>query len=148
MKVLRPARMERCIGCHSCSLACARLVHHRLSWFHAGIRIRSSGGLSTGFEADACVACAPPPCAGVCPTEALTPRPRGAGGVRVRHERCIRCGRCAEACPVDAIRLDPDDGLPYLCIHCGRCVGFCPHQCLELADSPHEERGGEAADGT
>ncbi len=24
--------MERCIGCHSCSLACARLVHKQLSW--------------------------------------------------------------------------------------------------------------------
>ncbi len=51
MKILTTPRMERCIGCHSCSLACARLVHKRLSWDTAGIRIRSSGGLSTGFEA-------------------------------------------------------------------------------------------------
>ncbi len=27
MKILSTPRMERCIGCHSCSLACARLVH-------------------------------------------------------------------------------------------------------------------------
>ena len=27
MKILTAPRMERCIGCHSCSLACARLVH-------------------------------------------------------------------------------------------------------------------------
>ena len=51
MKILTTPRMERCIGCHSCSLACARLVHQRLSWDTAGIRIASSGGLSTGFEA-------------------------------------------------------------------------------------------------
>jgi Fe-S-cluster-containing dehydrogenase component len=25
MKILSTPRMERCIGCHSCSLACARL---------------------------------------------------------------------------------------------------------------------------
>ena len=32
MKILTAPRMERCIGCHSCSLACARLVHKFLSW--------------------------------------------------------------------------------------------------------------------
>ena len=53
MKILTTPRMERCIGCHACSLACARLVHKRLSWDTAGIRILSSGGLSTGFEAKA-----------------------------------------------------------------------------------------------
>jgi hypothetical protein len=56
MKILRTPRMERCIGCHSCSLACARLVHKQLSWDKAGIRIQSTGGLSTGFEAMPCLA--------------------------------------------------------------------------------------------
>ena len=45
MKILSASRMERCIGSHSCSLACARLVHKRLSWDMAGIRIQSTGGL-------------------------------------------------------------------------------------------------------
>jgi Fe-S-cluster-containing dehydrogenase component len=62
MKILTTPRLERCIGCHSCSLACARLVHQRLSWDMAGIRIASSGGLSTGFEARTCLACNPAPC--------------------------------------------------------------------------------------
>jgi Fe-S-cluster-containing dehydrogenase component len=51
MKILTTPRMERCIGCHSCSLACARLVHQRLSWDTVGIRIAFFGGLSAGFEA-------------------------------------------------------------------------------------------------
>ena len=67
MKILTTPRMERCIGCHSCSLACARLVHKNLSWDTAGIRIASSGGLSTGFEARTCLACDPAPCANACP---------------------------------------------------------------------------------
>jgi Fe-S-cluster-containing dehydrogenase component len=71
MKVLTAPRMERCIGCHSCSLACARLVHKSLSWDTAGIRVSSSGGLSTGFEARTCMACLPAPCAAACPTGAL-----------------------------------------------------------------------------
>lgn len=147
LKILHANRMERCIGCHSCSLACARLVHSMLSWNAAGIRISSAGGLSTGFEARVCVACQPAPCAGVCPTGSLSQR-KG-GGVKVDKALCIQCGKCADACPVDAIYLDPADSRPYLCIHCGRCVPFCPHGCLELARAPHmqnteSEAGGNA----
>lgn len=131
MKILSAPRMERCIGCHSCSLACARLVHRNLSWDTAGIRISSSGGLSTGFEARTCLACLPAPCAAACPTGAFSQR-KG-GGVVVKKSLCIRCGECARACPVDAVYLDPA-GEPFVCIHCGRCVSFCPHDCLELAD--------------
>ena len=138
MKILRASRMERCIGCHSCSLACARQVHKRLSWNKAGIRIASSGGLSTGFEARVCLACDPAPCAAACPTASLSQRRQG--GVIQKKSLCIRCGQCAAACPVDAIFLDHEVN-PYVCIHCGQCVAFCPHDCLEMADQP-----GPAAD--
>lgn len=131
MKILTAPRMDRCIGCHSCSLACARLVHKRLSWDTAGIRIASSGGLSTGFEANICLACDPAPCVLACPTGAFSQR-KG-GGVVVRKSLCIRCGKCAHACPVGAVYLDIADE-PFVCIHCGRCVTFCPHDCLELYD--------------
>lgn len=131
MKVLRASRMDRCIGCHSCSLACARLVHKHLSWNSAGIRIKSSGGITTGYEARLCLACDPAPCAAACPTDALTNR-KG-GGVRVKKDLCIRCGQCIPACPVDAIAQDQTGGI-YVCIHCGRCINFCPHGCLELLE--------------
>ena len=131
MKILVAPRMGRCIGCHSCSLACARLIHKKLSCHTAGIRIASSGGLLTGFEARVCLACDPAPCVQACPTGAYSQR-KG-GGVRVKKSLCIRCGECAQACPVDAICLDAS-GQPYVCIHCGRCVDYCPHDCLELAE--------------
>lgn len=136
MKILTTPRMERCIGCHSCSLACARLVHKRLSWDTAGIRISSSGGLSTGFESRICLACDPAPCTLVCPTGAFSQR-KG-GGVLVRKKLCIRCGECNIACPVDAIYSDMT-GEPFVCIHCGRCVPFCPHDCLEMVKILSEE---------
>jgi len=132
MKTFTAPRMERCIGCHACSLACARLVHKMLSWDTAGIRIASSGGLSTGFEARVCLACDPAPCVEACPTGAYSQR-KG-GGVRVKKSLCIHCGDCARTCPVDAIYLDAT-GQPYVCIHCGRCVEFCPHDCLELSET-------------
>jgi len=140
MKILITPRMERCIGCHSCSLACARLVHKSLSWDTAGIRIRSAGGLSTGFEARTCLACDPAPCVRVCPTGAYSQRKNG--GVIARKKLCIRCGDCVKACPVDAIYLDAS-GEPYVCIHCGKWVPYCPHDCLEHAEI---SRGGFAAE--
>ncbi|MEN6441603.1 MAG: 4Fe-4S dicluster domain-containing protein [Syntrophobacter sp.] len=142
MKVLTAPRMERCIGCHACSLACARLVHKLLSWDTAGIRVSSSGGLSTGFEARTCLACQPAPCAAACPTGAYSQR-KG-GGVVVKKSLCIHCGECARACPVEAVFLDPV-GEPFVCIHCGRCVSYCPHDCLELMD--RGAAGGEEGNG-
>jgi Fe-S-cluster-containing hydrogenase component 2 len=137
MRKLIASRMERCIGCHSCSFSCARQVHQRLSWDTAGIRIHSAGGMSTGFEARTCLACLPAPCAEACPTGAYTQR-RG-GGVIVRKKLCIHCGACAVACPVDAIFLDTT-GEPFVCLHCGKCVAFCPHDCLEMVDIPGTSR--------
>ena len=131
MKILTAPRMDRCIGCHSCSLACARLLHRRLSWDTAGIRIHSSGGLTTVFTAVHCLACASPPCAEVCPTGAL--QPRRDGGVVLKKKLCDRCGACAPACPVGAIFID-QEGEPFVCLHCGLCIPFCPHGCLELSE--------------
>jgi Fe-S-cluster-containing hydrogenase component 2 len=143
MKILRATRMDRCIGCHSCSLACARQVHKKFSWLTAGIRIRSSGGITTGYEAQLCLACNPAPCVAACPTRAYVQR-KG-GGVIVKIKLCIHCGRCAAACPVDAIYLDQGNR-PYVCIHCGQCVEFCPHDCLELREKPEHARQKDVGD--
>ncbi len=132
MKILKATRIERCIGCHVCSLSCARLVHGLLSWQVSGIRIKSSGGISTGFEATYCLACKEPICARSCPTGAISIRK--AGGVRIRKDLCIRCSSCIEACPVNAI-TKTDHGFPVVCIHCGLCTNFCPHGCLEMIEA-------------
>ncbi|MDQ7032977.1 MAG: 4Fe-4S binding protein [Desulfonauticus sp.] len=130
MQHLKAIDMAKCIGCYSCVLACARLVHKTLSWERSGIHIRSAGGLSTGFEAIYCLACDPPPCAAVCPTEALKPKP--GGGVIFRSNLCMGCGKCVQACTVGAIHFDGELNKPIVCVHCGRCVSFCPHGCITL----------------
>ena len=48
-------------------------------------------------------------------------------------ERCVKCGICAEQCPLGAIPMDePDKTDPDLCINCMRCVEVCPQKCRAL----------------
>ena len=49
---------------------------------------------------------------------------------------CVKCGVCAQQCPVDAIPLDdPGQTNNDLCINCMRCVQVCPQQCRALPDA-------------
>jgi ferredoxin len=43
---------------------------------------------------------------------------------------CVKCGICAEVCPIGIIGLDesgPKLNNPAACIRCGHCVASCPH---------------------
>jgi len=130
-QVLHADEMNRCIGCYSCMLACARLVYHSYSPRRSAIQIRTAGGMQGRFVADICRACQEPPCAAACPTGALSPRP--GGGVRLDRDQCIGCQACGEACVVGAIAFLSDDPYPIVCRHCGVCVRYCPHDCLNMA---------------
>ena len=47
-------------------------------------------------------------------------------------DACVKCGSCAENCPVEAIsegeiyKIDPDT-----CISCGSCASVCPNDAIE-----------------
>ena len=47
----------------------------------------------------------------------------------IDKEKCIGCGACVGACPVEAITMS-DDGKAVIdaekCISCGTCVAVCP----------------------
>jgi len=48
-------------------------------------------------------------------------------------EKCVRCGMCAQHCPVDAITMDP---YPVIdkdrCISCFCCHEFCKHNAMDV----------------
>lgn len=49
--------------------------------------------------------------------------------IKYTAETCLRCGACAERCPMQAISMDEETGLPLVdhsCVGCGQCVGICP----------------------
>ncbi len=56
----------------------------------------------------------------------------GAGLVPRATKDCVRCGLCAEKCPVQAI--DPENFIadPKKCISCMRCIRQCPHNARKV----------------
>lgn len=132
---------ERCVGCQCCMFACARRLD-AVSLGLSCIGVRSAGGISRGFRVIVCRACADPPCARVCPEDAL--RLRKGGGVILLSERCIGCGLCRQACVLGAVFWDARVGKPLICVHCGQCARHCPYGVLGLvAEEPAAAAGEE-----
>ncbi|MBC7228870.1 MAG: 4Fe-4S binding protein [Actinobacteria bacterium] len=71
---------------------------------------------------------------------------RGFGKRSVDAEACTRCGVCVEACPVGAVSLDGESGLPAFsrdCIGCWACFNNCPERAiLSSACRPEHYYGG------
>ena len=58
---------------------------------------------------------------------------------RVNPELCRGCGRCAEICPFDAIKMVPSsqgiftaEVVRHNCVGCGGCVGRCPVTAMDI----------------
>lgn len=120
---------EKCVGCQSCMFACDRRQGDA-GLAKTCIGVRSVGGMERGFIVVVCRACDDPPCAKVCPMDALTLR-KGRG-VRLDVTKCIGCGHCHDACLIGAIFWDDEINKPMICDHCGYCIKYCPYGVLRL----------------
>jgi carbon-monoxide dehydrogenase iron sulfur subunit len=128
---------QLCVGCQSCMFACSRRAGVA-GLTESRIGVRSAGGMENGFVVVVCRACEDPPCARVCPTEALTLRQ--GGGVRLAEEKCIGCGNCVKACVLGAVFWNHETAKPMICIHCGYCARYCPHGVLGLSNGSRGAR--------
>ncbi|MDD3953164.1 MAG: 4Fe-4S binding protein [Lentisphaeria bacterium] len=46
----------------------------------------------------------------------------------VDKEKCVGCGACVGACPVEAIKIENEKAVvdADTCVSCGACEGECP----------------------
>jgi Fe-S-cluster-containing dehydrogenase component len=124
--------VDLCVGCQCCMFACNRRFGEA-GLSKSAIQVVSAGGFERGFVVKVCRACKEPPCAKVCPVDAL--KVRETGGVILQANKCIGCGNCVEACTIRAVFWDKENEKPIICVYCGYCVDFCPYGVLRLAES-------------
>src|SRR5262245_11522252 len=88
-----------------------------------------------------CNHCDNAPCVTICPTVALYRRADGI--VDFDGDRCIGCKSCMQACPYDALYIDPDTHTAAKCHYCAHrvevglepaCVIICPVQAIIPGD--------------
>ncbi len=130
--------IEKCMGCRTCELECALSHSYGRSIYQAiwefprpakRIFVESTGENAFPLQ---CRHCEDPPCAGVCPTGALS-RDEEKQMVSLNQEKCIGCKYCIIACPFGVIFLHGDDKKIFKCDLCMEtgddlpaCVGGCP----------------------
>ena len=123
---------ELCSGCHICELACAARHFGVNNPKKAALRVLITYPHPVVRMPIVCSQCKEPPCAAVCPVNALT---RAEGLVKLEGELCISCQKCIEACPFGAIYAHPDCDTPIKCDLCGgepECVKACPKTALRM----------------
>ena len=135
---------SRCIGCHACSVACKSENQVPLGVFRTWVKqVEKGQGEATRrhFGVLRCNQCENAPCVQICPTAAMHRRPDGI--VDFDHEICIGCKACIQACPYDAIYIDPVNNTAAKCNFCAHrievglepaCVAACPADALAVSD--------------
>ncbi len=88
-----------------------------------------------------CNHCEDAPCVNICPTQALYKRPDGI--VDFDNRICIGCKACMQACPYDALYIDPESHTAAKCNYCVHrveqdllpaCVVVCPEKAIIAGD--------------
>lgn len=135
---------RKCIGCHACSVACKSENEVPLSVSRTWVKYVETGTYPNSrrhFQVTRCNHCANPPCVRICPTQAMYQREDGI--VEFDNSFCIGCKACLQACPYDAIYIDPDSHTAAKCHYCAHrtdiglepaCVVVCPERAIIAGD--------------
>jgi Fe-S-cluster-containing dehydrogenase component/formate-dependent nitrite reductase membrane component NrfD len=135
---------RRCIGCHACTVACKSENQVPVGVFRTWVKYVEKGtypNTRRHFLVQRCNHCANAPCTTICPTSALYRRKDGI--VDFDRDRCIGCKACMQACPYDAIYIDPETNTAAKCHYCAHrverglqpaCVLVCPTEAIISGD--------------
>lgn len=135
---------RKCIGCHACSTACKSENEVPLGVSRTWVKYVERGAypdVKRTFQVTRCNHCENPPCARICPVTAMYQRDDGI--VEFDPDVCIGCKACMQACPYDAIHVDPDRGTVAKCHYCAHrvdvglepaCAVVCPTHAIIAGD--------------
>ena len=135
---------ESCIGCHACTVACKSEHDIPIGVNRTWVKYIETGSfpdVNRHFSVMRCNHCDDAPCISICPTNALF---RAANGVvDFDDDNCIGCKGCMNACPYDAIYINPATDTANKCNFCNHrieqglepsCVVVCPTHAIKVAD--------------
>lgn len=135
---------RRCIGCHACTVACKAEQDVPLGVFRTWVKYIEKGAFPNTrrhFTVLRCNHCDDAPCVEICPTTALFRRDDGI--VDFDTSRCIGCKSCMQACPYDALYIDPLENTAQKCNFCAHrvdvglkpaCEIVCPETAIVSGD--------------
>jgi Fe-S-cluster-containing dehydrogenase component/formate-dependent nitrite reductase membrane component NrfD len=135
---------NRCIGCHACTVACKEEHNIAVGVNRTWVKYIEKGhypDTRRHFAVLRCNHCDDAPCIEICPTVALFRRKDGI--VDFDNQRCIGCKSCMQACPYDALYIDPDRNTAAKCnfdasrVERGykpACEVVCPTQAILSGD--------------
>lgn len=135
---------RKCIGCHACTVACKAEHDVPIGVYRTWVKYIERGEFPNTrryFLVNRCNHCDDAPCVAICPTRALYKRPDGI--VDFDSSRCIGCKSCMQACPYDALYIDPDTHTAAKCNYCAHrveqgmepaCVVVCPERAIIAGD--------------
>ena len=135
---------RKCIGCHACTTACKSEHEVPVGVNRTWVKQVEKGEFPNSrrvFSLMRCNHCTDAPCVEICPTEALNIRPDGI--VDFDKDRCIGCKSCMQACPYDALYIDPETNTAAKCNYCAHridvglepaCVNVCPEHAIISGD--------------
>lgn len=140
---------NKCIGCHACTVACKAEHDVPVGVFRTWVKYVETGEFPDTrrlFSVMRCNHCEDAPCVNICPVSALFTRDNGI--VDFDKNRCIGCKSCMQACPYDALYMDPETQTSAKCNFCANrveqnlqpaCVVVCPEQAIIAGDldNPH-----------
>jgi Fe-S-cluster-containing dehydrogenase component/formate-dependent nitrite reductase membrane component NrfD len=135
---------RKCIGCHACTVACKSEHEVPVGSFRTWVKYIEKGhypDTRRHFSVMRCNHCDDAPCITICPVTALFRRNNGI--VDFNGDRCIGCKSCMQACPYDALYINPNTNTAEKCNYCAHrveaqlepaCVIVCPVQAIVSGD--------------